>query len=70
MERDSVGPSVSIQPAVPFQLEWSEDDTSVSIVPTGAWAAITYYTITVGAGALAASGRPMTKPGSRRVPDP
>jgi uncharacterized protein YkwD len=62
MQRDSVGSSVSIQPAVPFQLEWSEDDTRVSIVPTGAWQPSTYYTVTVGAGALAASGRPMTKP--------
>ena len=62
MQRDSVGSSVSIQPAVPFQLEWSADDTRVSIVPTGAWQPSTYYTVTVGAGALAASGRPMTKP--------
>ena len=62
MQRDSVGSSVSIQPAVPFQLEWSADDTRVSIVPTGAWQPSTYYTVTVGAGALATSGRPMTKP--------
>jgi|tagenome__1003787_1003787.scaffolds.fasta_scaffold20986889_4 uncharacterized protein YkwD len=62
MQRASVGSSVSIQPAVPFQLEWSADDTRVSIVPTGAWQPSTYYTVTVGAGALASTGRPMTKP--------
>src|SRR5690242_14521927 len=49
MQRESVGSSVSIQPAVPFQLEWSADDTRVSIVPTGAWQPSTYYTVTVGA---------------------
>ena len=62
MQRDSVESSVSIQPAVPFQLEWSDNDTRVSIVPTAAWQPSTYYTVTVGAGALATSGRPMTKP--------
>ena len=62
MQRESVESSVSIQPAVPFQLEWSENDTRVSIVPTAAWQPSTYYTVTVGAGALATTGRPMTKP--------
>jgi uncharacterized protein YkwD len=62
MQRDSVESSVSIQPAVPFQLQWSENDTRVSIVPTAAWQPSTYYTVTIGAGALATSGRPMTKP--------
>jgi uncharacterized protein YkwD len=62
MQRGSVQSSVSIQPAIPFQLEWSDDDTRVSIVPTGAWQPSTYYTVTVGAGALATTGRPMTRP--------
>jgi hypothetical protein len=62
MQRDSVESSVSIQPAVPFQLEWSADDTRVSIVPTATWQPSTYYTVTVGAGALATTGRPMTRP--------
>jgi uncharacterized protein YkwD len=62
MQRESVQSSVSIQPPVPFQLEWSADDTHVSIVPAGTWEPSTYYTVTVGAGALATSGRPMTRP--------
>lgn len=62
MQRESVASSVSIQPAVPFDLAWSADDTSVTIVPTANWAPSTYYTVTVGAGALATSGRPMTTP--------
>ena len=62
MQRESVASSVSIQPPVPFELAWSEDDTSVTIVPTANWEPSTYYTVTVGAGALATSGRPMTRP--------
>ena len=62
MQHESVQSSVSIQPPVPFQLEWSADDTRVSIVPAGTWEPSTYYTVTVGAGALATSGRPMTRP--------
>jgi hypothetical protein len=62
MQRESVESSVSIQPAVPFDLTWSADDTSVTIVPTANWEPSTYYTVTVGAGALATSGRPMTRP--------
>ena len=66
MQRESVESASSIQPASPFQLEWSADDTSVSIVPTGHWAPSTYYTVTVGAGALATTGRPMTRPARPR----
>ena len=62
MQRESVASSVSIQPSVPFELAWSADDTSVAIVPSGNWEPSTYYTVTVGAGALATSGRPMTRP--------
>ena len=62
MQRDSVASSVSIQPPVPFELEWSPDDTRVSIVPAESWEPSTYYTVTVGAGALATTGRPMTRP--------
>ena len=62
MQRESVASSVSIQPQVPFDLAWSPDDTSVTIVPTATWQPSTYYTVTVGAGALATSGRPMTRP--------
>lgn len=62
MQRESVASSVSIQPPVPFELAWSADDTSVTIVPSANWEPSTYYTVTVGAGALATSGRPMTRP--------
>jgi uncharacterized protein YkwD len=62
MERDSVEAAVSVDPPVPVKLDWNADATSVAIVPTEHWAPGTYYTITVGPGALATSGRPTTRP--------
>jgi uncharacterized protein YkwD len=62
MEPESVEAAVSVEPPVPVKLDWNADATSVAIVPTEHWAPGTYYTITVGAGALATSGRPMTRP--------
>ncbi len=62
MERDSVESSVSVDPPADIDLLWNDDHTSVSIVPTEHWTPGTYYTITVGAGALASTGRPMTRP--------
>ena len=41
---------------------WSADDTIVTVVPVGHWAADTYHTITVQAGSLAVTGRPLTTP--------
>jgi uncharacterized protein YkwD len=62
MERASVESAVSVSPAADVDLLWNDDHTSVSIVPTQHWAPGTYYTISVGAGALASTGRPMTRP--------
>lgn len=62
MERESVEAAVSVEPALGVSLQWNDDDTSVSIVPTQHWAPSTYYTVTVGSGALATTGRPMTQP--------
>jgi uncharacterized protein YkwD len=62
MERASVESAVSVNPPADIDLLWNDDQTSVSIVPTERWAPGTYYTITVGPGALASTGRPMTAP--------
>jgi uncharacterized protein YkwD len=62
MERASVEAAVSVQPSLDVALEWNEDATSVSIVPAEHWAPSTYYTVSVGPGALATTGRPMTQP--------
>ena len=62
MERDSVEAAVSVQPSVGVSLLWNDAATSVSIVPDQHWAPSTYYTVSVGPGALATTGRPMTQP--------
>jgi uncharacterized protein YkwD len=62
MQRASVEAAVTVEPSVEVRLRWSAGDTVLSITPTDRWAASTYYTITVGPGALAANGRPMTAP--------
>jgi uncharacterized protein YkwD len=62
MERASVESAVSVTPPAEVDLLWNDDQTSVSIAPTEHWAPATYYTITVGPGALASTGRPMTTP--------
>jgi uncharacterized protein YkwD len=62
MERESVEAAVSVQPSLGVSLLWNDDATSVSIVPDEHWAPSTYYTVSVGPGALATTGRPMTQP--------
>src|SRR5688572_15379836 len=62
MERASVEAALLVEPPTAIELHWSDDDTAVSIVPVGHWAADTYHTITVRPGALAGTGRPLTKP--------
>lgn len=62
MQRESVEAAVSVQPSLGVSLQWNDDATSVSIIPDQHWAPSTYYTVSVGAGALATTGRPMTQP--------
>jgi uncharacterized protein YkwD len=62
MERASVEAALTIEPRTDVTLRWSDDDTSVAIVPVTHWEAGTFYTITVRPGALASTGRPMTSP--------
>ncbi len=62
MERASVEAALTVEPSTPIALRWSDDDTTVTIVPVGHWAVGTYHTITVQPGALARTGRPLTTP--------
>jgi uncharacterized protein YkwD len=62
MERASVEAALVVEPPTAVELLWNDDDTAVTIVPVGHWAADTYHTITVQPGALAGTGRPLTKP--------
>lgn len=62
MQRESVASAISVEPAAEVTLRWSADDTVLEISPATHWAAGTYYTVTVQAGALARTGRPTTSP--------
>ena len=56
----SVAGLVRVDPATSIDLLWNETATVVWVSPTTAWRAGTVHTITVDAGALAASGAPMS----------
>ncbi len=60
MDVASVGEMLVVTPPTPVSLSWDVTGTTLTVSPDGAWAASTYHTITVRAGALAASGRPST----------
>jgi Bacterial Ig-like domain len=62
MERASVEAALTVEPRTDVTLRWSEGDTRLSIAPRAHWEAGTLYSITVGAGALATTGRPLTTP--------
>ena len=62
MERASVEAALTVEPRTDVTLRWSEGDTRLSIAPAAHWEAGTLYSITVGAGALASTGRPLTTP--------
>ena len=62
MDRASVEAALAVQPPTPVELHWSADDTIVTVAPVGHWAVDTYHTITVQAGSLATTGRPLTTP--------
>jgi uncharacterized protein YkwD len=62
MERASVEAALAVSPPTQIQLVWSDDDTTVTVIPVGHWAVGTYHTITVQPGALARTGRPLTTP--------
>ena len=62
MDRASVEAALSVDPPVPVTVSWDDRSTSVSVAPKTAWAAGTYYTITVRAGARAATGQALTDP--------
>jgi len=62
MQRASVEAALVVDPPTAVELHWSDDSTTVTIVPVGHWAVDTYHTITVKPGVLASSGRPLTAP--------
>lgn len=62
MDRTSVAAALTVSPATKVALSWDTASRALTITPQGHWAAGTYHTLTVDAGALAASGAPMASP--------
>jgi uncharacterized protein YkwD len=62
MDQRSVAASLDVSPPRAVRLAWDATGTRLTVRPETHWAAGTYYTITVRAGALGDSGRPMAVP--------
>jgi uncharacterized protein YkwD len=62
MAATSVASSIAVEPATPVDLAWDDTFTTLTIRPATHWSAGTYHTVTVQAGALAQTGRPLTTP--------
>ena len=62
MDQTSVAAALTVSPATKVDLSWDKAGRALTITPQGHWAAGTYHTVTVDAGALAASGAPMSSP--------
>jgi antitoxin (DNA-binding transcriptional repressor) of toxin-antitoxin stability system len=62
MDPTSVAESLQVQPSVAVNLSWDKAGTHLTVSPKTHWATATYHTISVPAGALGASGRPMSVP--------
>ncbi|MEJ7697690.1 MAG: Ig-like domain-containing protein [Candidatus Limnocylindrales bacterium] len=60
MDPASVAAAIGVDPPTAIDLTWDATGTRLTIGPGTRWAAARYHTITVGSGALARSGRPLT----------
>jgi uncharacterized protein YkwD len=59
MNPDSVAGLLRVSPAIAIETSWDETGSNLTISPRSAWRTNTYYTVTVEAGALEESGRPL-----------
>ena len=62
MDQRSVAAALEVSPPTDVALDWDATGTRVTVSPTGHWRAGTYYTVSVPAGALGDTGRPMAVP--------
>jgi hypothetical protein len=62
MNQRSVAAAIDISPRTAVHLSWDATGSRLTINPAGRWLPGTYYTITVPAGTLGDSGRPMAVP--------
>ena len=59
MNRTSVTRLLEVEPATAVQLSWAAGDTELVVRPAQGWAPGTLHTLTIDAGALDATGRPI-----------
>lgn len=62
MNAVSVEASVTVEPATPVDLRWNAARNKLTITPRTTWAPGTFHTVSVQAGALAATGQPLARP--------
>jgi uncharacterized protein YkwD len=62
MNTDSVAASLRIEPAAVVEASWDAARTLLTLTPRTGWRPGTFYTVTVQPGALAESGRPLSRP--------
>src|SRR4051812_21304691 len=70
MDAASVASSLTVQPETAVDLAWAPDGTSLTVTPTERWAPGVLHTITVEAGALARTGKPLERPAPALLPSP
>ncbi len=58
----SVAAAITVDPATAVKLTWDTTGRIVTISPRTMWAAGTFHTVTVQAGALATTGQPLARP--------
>jgi len=62
MDHRSVAAAVRVEPATSTSLSWDASSTVLTVAPADHWKAGTFHTVSVQAGALAASGQPLSRP--------
>jgi uncharacterized protein YkwD len=62
MNHSSVEATLRIDPTAAVQLQWNASSTQLDVAPTTGWSPGTYYTVTVGADAVDASGHALSAP--------
>jgi uncharacterized protein YkwD len=60
MDTGSVAASLVVSPSVPVTTSWNAAHTALTVRPSEHWSVGTYHSVSVVAGALAATGRPMS----------
>jgi uncharacterized protein YkwD len=62
MNSDSVAAALRIEPSAAVETSWDTARTLLTLTPRTGWRPGTFYTVTVQPGALAESGRPLSRP--------